>query len=91
MMVGTTAKGLIDMFGWCHGQAGWGGWIAMTVSMVALAASAILAGALVWRASRAGRQEEAQDQEPQTLLAERFARGEIDEREYLERRDALTP
>lgn len=77
------------MFGWCHGQAGWGGWIAMTVSTIAVAGVVILAGVMVWRGSRARRQADLGPQDPLTLLGAQFARGEIDEREYLERRDAL--
>lgn len=79
------------MFAWCYGQAGgWAGWIAMTITMVMLAALATLTGVMVWRRSRARRRAlEARD--PVADLAARFARGEIDERAYLEGRDARTP
>lgn len=79
------------MFGWCHGQAGWAGWIAMTLSMVMLGGIAVLAGVMIWRGSLARRQEDLRADDPLTLLDARFARGEIDEQEYLERRDALAP
>ncbi len=70
---------------WGHmGGWGWGmmifGWLFM-VAVIALAAWAI------WRASR---HPEARSQSrAEEILAERYARGEIDRDEYLERRSNL--
>ena len=88
-MIMRTSEGVADMFGWCHGQAGWAGWTAMTVSMVMLGGSAVLAGLMIWRGSWARAREDLRADDPLTLLEARFARGEIDEQEYVERRDTL--
>jgi putative membrane protein len=68
-----------DMPGW-----GWGGWIVPTLTMLVflggLAAVTIL---LVRRP--AGRVPDTAEH----ILAERFARGDIDEAEYQQRRQAL--
>lgn len=70
---------------------GWGAWLMMTVGMigfwglvawviVTLARGASVRGASVPRAT---------ERSPEDILAERFARGEIDADEYTARRDAL--
>ena len=76
------------MMGWYHGGAGWGGWILMTVAMVAFWALVILAIVAIFRdthapASTIGRRD------PMQILDERFARGEIGEDEYHDRSSVL--
>ena len=81
------------MYGYGNGMGGWG-YALMTISMI-LFWGAVIYGivALVRYAHRDGPQrgEPAGPPapEPERLLAERFARGEIDEAEYISRRDAL--
>ena len=70
---------------------GWAGWLMMGFTFVAL--WGVVIAAIIWgirngrsdrtsnRATPAGRADE--------LLAERFARGEIDEQEFARRRDIL--
>ena len=81
---------LVEMFGWCQGQVGgWGGWIATTVTMVVFWAVVLLAAFMVWRGSRARVSQDRDGHDPMEVLDARFARGEIDEGEYAERRDVL--
>ena len=77
------------MLGWCRGDTGWGGWVVMTLTMVAFWAVVVLAAVVIWRSTRAGRLEDGNGRDARDVLDERFARGEIDELEYRERRDAL--
>lgn len=80
------------MWGW-HGDVGWGGWLAMSVLMVAfwgLVIFAILAFVRAWghteerpRSSRETRHEATE------ILEDRFARGEIGEEEYRSRLNVL--
>jgi putative membrane protein len=69
---------------------GWGGWVMMTVTMVAFWALVAAAVVALVRSTR----REAPRHERQTdaleLLDGRFARGEIDEDDYHRRRDLLT-
>jgi len=73
------------MMWWSNGW-GWGGWLLMVFTMVAVW------GFVAWLVvtlirppdSRSGRRPDAQD-----ILAERFARGEIDEEEFTRRKAAL--
>ncbi len=73
-------------------MSGWG-YALMTVSMVLFWALIILGViALVRylaRGDRSGDQAAAPRATPEQVLAERFARGEIDEQDYLRRRDQL--
>lgn len=68
-----------------HYDGGWGSgdWIAMVVMMVAF--WGVVAALVVW-AVRALRPA---PHAPERVLADRFARGEIDDDEYRRRRDAL--
>ena len=73
------------MMWWPAGSmTGWG-WAAMTISMVLFWVVLILGAALLYcalsRPAGDGRAESARPT-PEQLLAERFARGEIDEDEY---------
>ncbi|MGW2747420.1 SHOCT domain-containing protein [Streptomyces sp. NPDC001450] len=77
-----------------HGVSGWG-WFAMSVGMVFFWALIITLGVLLYRASATpkGSGDRADTQPlgrtPEQLLAERFARGEIDEDEYHRRLTVL--
>jgi putative membrane protein len=80
------------MYWYGSGMSGWG-YALMTISMV-LFWGAVIAGivALVRYAGRSGQQgaaPSAPPPAPERLLAERFARGEIDEEEYRRRLAAL--
>jgi putative membrane protein len=76
------------MFPYDHDLSAWG-WVGMTLGMVAF--WALVIGAVVWLVRGLSRGNERRDlsssPDPRRVLAERFARGEIDEAEY---RDRLT-
>ena len=68
---------------------GWGGWVLMTVSVLAFWA---LVAAVVVALVRSGRGDTRPHERPKEaleLLDERFARGEIDETDYHRRRELL--
>jgi putative membrane protein len=71
------------------GDWGWGGWILMTVAMVAFWALLITAVVLVVRYLVTSRGTGAPPplgrRSAEDLLAERYARGEIDDDEYRQR------
>ena len=72
------------MMWWWHGS-GWG-WFAMTVVMFAFW------GFIIWAVvalARGERPAASTTTDPETLLARRFAAGEIDEDEYQSRLDTL--
>jgi putative membrane protein len=78
---------------WGYGW-GWGSWLGMGVGMIlfwALVIVAIIALAGDLRRSRDASQSTSTGglERPEELLAERFARGEIDEQEYQRRRELL--
>jgi putative membrane protein len=79
------------MMGWYHdGSWGWGGWLLMTLSMALVWGLAIGAIVMLFRSDKSSRPgETAGRQHPEQILAERFARGEIDEDEYRARADVL--
>ncbi len=64
----------------------WWGWLLMTFSMIAFWGLVIWAVVALFRRSDRERPEVA---DPARILAERFARGEIDEDEYTRRRQLL--
>jgi putative membrane protein len=72
------------MMGWHVGDhmSGWG-WVGMTLSTVLFVGLLVLGGLLLVRTARP--QEPPTPSSPELLLAERFARGEIDEEEYRRR------
>jgi putative membrane protein len=74
------------MFWFDHNVSGWG-WFAMSASMFLFWALIIAAVVLLVRAlSRTDERTRAPSvPSPEQLLAERFARGEIDEEEYQRR------
>jgi putative membrane protein len=67
---------------------GWGGWLAMTLMMLALLALFVWGLVLLWRATADPPARQRRDT-PEAILAERLARGEIDPTEYEERLAAL--
>lgn len=76
------------------GNWGWGGWLLMSLTMLAFLALVAWGVFLVWRSTAgphsAGREQQAPPrQTPEGILAERLARGEIDADEYRARLDAL--
>ena len=79
------------MFPYAHDLSAWG-WVGMTVGMVAF--WALVIGAVVWLVRGLSRGNERPDAlsspDPRQVLAERFARGEIDETEYRERLAVLS-
>lgn len=82
------------MMGWDHGAWGAGGWLLMSLMMVLFWGG--LAALVVWlvRSSRDDRPQRPDTapssvQHADEVLAERFARGEIDEDEFTRRRELL--
>ncbi|MFZ0832267.1 MAG: SHOCT domain-containing protein [Mycobacterium sp.] len=83
----------VDGWMWNHGW-GWGGWIVMTVVMVLLLAAVITAIVLAVRylagpPPTTGAPTGYRPSHPEDVLAERFARGDIDEDEYRRRMTLL--
>lgn len=78
------------MFWYAHGVSGWG-WFGMSVGMVLFWALIITALVLVFRAVSRPHEHTHTPAAPtpQQILAERFARGEIDEEEYRRRLSTL--
>lgn len=77
------------MIGWYHDGMGWGGWIVMTLAMVAFWALLILAVLALFRGSRDSAELPPDHRDPIQILDERFARGEIEEDEYHARSSVL--
>lgn len=63
------------------------GWFLMTATMIALLALLAIAGVALYR--RMIMPAQVRTDEPSRILAERFARGEIDETEYRDRMSRL--
>jgi putative membrane protein len=82
------------MFWYVHDVGGWG-WVAMSAGMILFWAVIIALGVLLYRAlARPGGSSDRADNPPleptpEQILAERFARGDIDEDEYHRRLTAL--
>jgi putative membrane protein len=83
------------MFYYGHGMGGWG-WFAMSVGMLLFWALLITAAVLLFRALSLGSERThapgspgEPGPSPEQILAERFARGEIDEEEYRRRLSVL--
>ncbi len=70
------------MMYWGNGDWNWAAWVAMTASMVFWALVA-------WVAVTVMRRPDDAHHRPEDVLADRLARGEIDDDEYRRRRDAL--
>jgi putative membrane protein len=78
------------MVGWYHEGVGWGGWILMTVAMVAFWALVVFAIVTFSRSTQgSGGPPAAAGRDPVQILDDRLARGEIDETEYHARIKAL--
>ena len=78
------------MFWTDHDLTGWG-WLAMTVGMVAFWGLLITLTVVLLRGlNRPANRAYGPRPSPEQLLAERFARGEIDEDEYRRRLVTLT-
>jgi putative membrane protein len=80
------------MWGWGNGAWGWGMWIPMMLFMVAFLAVIVWAVVMLtrsWTTHPPHQGHIAQGPDPKGILDERFARGEIDEEEYLKRRGVL--
>ena len=74
-----------------HGMSGWG-WFAMSTSMVLLWVLIIVGGFLLFRSlgrTTGPAHHHHAAQSPEQVLAERFARGDIEEQEYRQRLTAL--
>jgi putative membrane protein len=72
------------MHWWYVDGWGWGGWLISTVMMLVFVGAVALVVVALVRQPGGGRPED-----PERILADRFARGEIDEDEYKRRRYAL--
>jgi putative membrane protein len=66
----------------------WWGWLAMSLGMVAFWGLIIWAVVALFRGWGGGRPRQERP-DPERILAERFARGEIDEDEYQQRLTTL--
>ena len=73
---------------WWHNGMGWGGWVVMTLTMVAFWSLVVFAVVAIFRGDREVEQDQSRP-DPERILDDRFARGEIDLDEYHARQDAL--
>jgi putative membrane protein len=82
---------------WWNHNGGWGTgqWLSMGLMMVIFWGLAITLVVWLMRSARSGRSNSADSSIPtlsaDQILSQRFARGEIDEPEFTERRAALHP
>lgn len=72
---------------WYQGDGSWGAWLLVTLAMVTFWGLAFWAVATAVRTGARG--AAAREDTPEQILAERFARGEIDEDDYRRRLEAL--
>jgi putative membrane protein len=77
----------MKMMYWFDGSWGWGGWLLMALSMTAFWCLLVWLAVTLTRSIRPPTPRDRPD--PAALLAERFARGEIDEHEYRRRLEVL--
>jgi putative membrane protein len=79
------------MMGWYQDATGWGGWIVVSLVMVAFWALVVFAVVAIFRAtsSNAGPADRSTNRDPMQILEERFARGEIDAEEFHTRAHVL--
>lgn len=78
------------MFWYDHSLGAWG-WVGMILTMIAFWGLVVIGVVWLLRGTGPGdrRSAESQERGPEQLLAERFARGEIDDVEYRDRLAAL--
>ena len=75
---------------WWNDGTGWVGWVAMLLAMVAFWTLVIVVVLAIFRSDRDSQSLRSRGRrDPEQILDERFARGEIDVEEYHDRRDAL--
>jgi putative membrane protein len=79
----------MTMYGWYDHGYGWGWMVMMGVIMLLVLVALIAAVILLLRRYPATRQVDNAANEALRVLRDRFARGEIDEEEYVRRRDHL--
>jgi putative membrane protein len=72
---------------WSHGDWSWGAWLVMSASMIAIWTLVIWGIVTVARGSNTSTGE--RDGDPERVLAERFAAGDIDADEYRQRLETL--
>lgn len=81
------------MMGWYGDGMGTGGWLVMSLVMLAFWALVITAVVAIFRGvgrdNSTNRPAATSSRKPKDILDERFARGEIDEAEYRRSRDLL--
>jgi putative membrane protein len=79
------------MMGWYQDGMGWGGWIVMSLVMVAFWALVVFAVVAIFRGTSASSRpaDQPTNRDPMQILEERFARGEIDAEEFHDRADVL--
>jgi putative membrane protein len=79
------------MMDWYGGSVGWGGWLLMSLMMLAFWTLIVVAVVAVVRSLRRDSDRPGQRDAPDArqLLDERFARGEIDADEYGKRQELL--
>ena len=80
---------MVIMMGWYHDGTGWGGWILMTLAMLAFWVLVVYAVVAIFRGTQSSGSSPSDPRNPMQILHERFARGEIDEQEYHARSRAL--
>ncbi|MET0726833.1 MAG: SHOCT domain-containing protein [Acidimicrobiales bacterium] len=73
------------MMDWNGESWGWGGWLVMVLSMLGFWALVAWVAVTVIRSNRGS----VPAADPEDVLAERFARGEIDDDEYRRRLEVL--
>jgi len=78
---------------WSNNGMGWGGWIVMTMAMLAFWSLVVFALVVIFRGDRDARSgpQQSHGRDPMQILDERFARGEIDVDEYHARQQVLRP
>ena len=78
---------------WWNNDVGWGGWIVLTLIMVAFWSLVIFGVVAMFRGDRDTQPANPRPRErnPLQILDERFARGEIDVDEYHARQRVLRP